>query len=324
MLLRPRLPIRPRPDAQGCPERKSSSIHLQDMAPLNFPPADEISVASSISIRDAGLDEYWLQDQIWSNPAALGLGDLDALSKERRQNSGGRLDLLFKDPQDDSMYEVEVMLGETDETHIIRTIEYWDNEKRRWPQRQHFAVLVAEQITRRFFNVIHILSHSVPIVAIQVALLESNGKRFLSFTKVLDTFEEVDDGASVAEVVVNREFWNRKAKWTAEAADKLLAVVKAELDDPQVSYVKNYVAITVGRNNYFGLHKRSGNKSLLAFRIAAHLVDEAQQVLDEAKISFARKPKSILITVDATTIEANAEAFSKLAGFVRRSWEKGA
>ena len=49
------------------------------------------------------------------------------------------------------MYEVEVMLGETDETHIIRTIEYWDHEKRRWPQRQHFAVLVAETITRRFF-----------------------------------------------------------------------------------------------------------------------------------------------------------------------------
>ena len=44
------------------------------------------------------------------------------------------LDILLKDPQDDTMFEVEVMLGETDETHIIRTIEYWDNEKRRWPQ----------------------------------------------------------------------------------------------------------------------------------------------------------------------------------------------
>ena len=151
---------------------------------------EEITMARAIPIREAGLDEYWLQDQIWSNPAALGLGDLDALSKERRQNSGGRLDVLLKDPQDDSMYEVEVMLGETDETHIIRTIEYWDNEKRRWPQRQHYAVLVAESITKRFFNVIHILSHSIPIIAIQVALIENNGKRSLFFTKVLDTFEE--------------------------------------------------------------------------------------------------------------------------------------
>lgn len=283
---------------------------------------DEISIAHSISIREAGFDEYWLQDQIWTNPAALGLGDLDALNKERRQNSGGRLDILLKDPQDDSMYEVEVMLGETDETHIIRTIEYWDNEKRRWPQRQHYAVLVAEQITRRFFNVIHILSHSVPIIAIQASLIESNGKRSLFFTKVLDTYEEVDDGASVLEVEVNRDFWNKKARWTADAADKLLSVVTPVFDAPQLGYVKNYVAVTVGRNNYFWLHKRSGNKSLLGFRIAPHLADEAQQILDEAKISFTRKPKTILVTVDPAAIESNSSAFAKIAVLVKRSWDK--
>lgn len=140
-----------------------------------------------MSIRSAGYDEYWLQEQIWGNPVVLGLGELDALNKEKRQSSGGRLDLLLKDPQDDSMYEVEVMLGETDEAHIIRTIEYWDNEKRRWPQRQHYAVLVAESITRRFFNVIHILSHSIPIIAIQVALVSIGDQKALHFTKVLDT-----------------------------------------------------------------------------------------------------------------------------------------
>lgn len=284
--------------------------------------ADEITIAHSVSIREAGYDEYWLQDQIWGNPAALGLGDLDALNKERRQNSGGRIDILLKDPQDDSMYEVEVMLGETDETHIIRTIEYWDNEKRRWPQRQHYAVLVAEQITRRFFNVIHLLSHSVPIIAIQASLIEANGKRSLFFTKVLDTFEEVDDGSSVLEIEVNRDFWNKKAKWTADAADRLLAAVNSELGAPQLSYVKNYIAITVGRNNFFWLHKRSGNKSLIGFRIAAHLAEDAQQVLDDAKISFTRKPKSFLITVDSPTIEANTESFSKLAALVKRTWEK--
>jgi hypothetical protein len=283
---------------------------------------EDITVAHAVSIRDAGFDEYWLQDQIWSNPAALGLGDLDALMKERRQNAGGRLDILLKDPQDDSMYEVEVMLGETDETHIIRTIEYWDNEKRRWPQRQHFAVLVAEQITRRFFNVIHVLSHSVPIIAIQAALIEANGRRSLYFTKVLDTFDEVDDGSSVVDVEVNRDFWNKKARWTAETADRLLAAVAAELGDPRVGYVKNYVAITVGRNNYFWLHKRSGNKSLIGLRIAAHLADEAQRVLDDAKISFTRKPKSVVLTVDTATIDMNASAFAKLAALVRRSWEK--
>ena len=126
----------------------------------------DIEIAHPISIREAGLDEYWLQNQIVENPACLQLGELETIAKERQQSSGGRLDILLKNPEDDLMYEVEVMLGETDETHIIRTIEYWDNEKRKWPQRQHSAVLVAEHINRRFFNVIHLLSYSIPIVAI--------------------------------------------------------------------------------------------------------------------------------------------------------------
>src|SRR6266516_3318681 len=148
--------------------------------------SDDIEIAQSIPIRGEK-DEYWLQDQIFDNPTCLGLGELEALAKERQQSSGGRLDLLLKDPEDDSMYEVEVMLGETNETHIIRTIEYWDNEKRKWPQRQHFAVLVAEHINRRFFNVIHLLSHSIPIIAVQASLLEIAGRRSLFLSKILDT-----------------------------------------------------------------------------------------------------------------------------------------
>ena len=40
-------------------------------------------------------------------------------------------------------YEVEVQLGPTDEAHIIRTIEYWDIERNRYPQYEHCAVLIA-------------------------------------------------------------------------------------------------------------------------------------------------------------------------------------
>ena len=82
--------------------------------------SNEIEIAQFISIREAGSDEYWLQNQIFENPACLGLGELEAIAKERQQSSGGRLDILLKNSEDDSMYQVEVMLGETDETHIIR------------------------------------------------------------------------------------------------------------------------------------------------------------------------------------------------------------
>jgi hypothetical protein len=286
--------------------------------------AGEIEVAQPISIREAGLDEYWLQSQIVDNPGCLGLGDLEAVAQERQQSSGGRLDILLKNPEDDSMYEVEVMLGETDETHIIRTIEYWDNEKRKWPQRQHFAVLVAEHINRRFFNVIHLLSHSIPIIAVQVSMLSANGKKSVFFTKVLDTYEEIDDGTSLQDRTYNREDWIRKAKWTLDAADALLNVTKSTFGEPVLNYLKGYVAITVGGSNYMWLHRRTLDKSLLLFRMAQSLQDETAGLLDARNITYVRKAKTMRLTVDKEMIERNVELFTNIAVLIKKSWEGAA
>ena len=67
-------------------------------------------------------------------PALLNLGDLVVKDKERRQPHAGRLDLLLQDADTDRRYEVELQLGRTDESHVVRTIEYWDIERRRYPQ----------------------------------------------------------------------------------------------------------------------------------------------------------------------------------------------
>lgn len=282
--------------------------------------SEEVQIAQSLSIRESGYDEFWLQNQIYENPVCLGLGELDAIAKERQQSTGGRLDILLKNPEDDTMYEVEIMLGETDETHIIRTIEYWDNEKRRWPQRQHFAVLVAEHINRRFFNVIHLLSHSIPIVAIQVALLQANGKKTLFFTKVLDTFEEIDDGTSLEDKTYNREYWVKRAKWTLESAEALMSLTQDAFVEPTLNYVKYYVALTVSGNNYFWLHKRSANKSLLGFRMSQALQDETAALLDGNNISYVKRPKAFLMTVDKAMIEKNGELLRAIAALVKKSW----
>src|SRR5882724_9783141 len=125
---------------------------------------DQISISKTLSIRDCGKDEYWLQDQIAANPRILGLGDLELVHREKQQSSGGRLDFLLEDSADGSMFEVEVLLGATDESHVIRTIEYWELERRRWPKRSHTAVLIAEKINRRFFNVIQLLGLTIPVV----------------------------------------------------------------------------------------------------------------------------------------------------------------
>ncbi len=71
-------------------------------------------------------NERWLQERIADDPALLGLGDLILKDKERSHPRAGRLDLLFQDADTNKRYEVEIQLGKTDESHVIRTIEYWD------------------------------------------------------------------------------------------------------------------------------------------------------------------------------------------------------
>ena len=71
------------------------------------------------------LNEKWVQEVIAKDPSILGLGDLILKDKERIQPKAGRLDLLLQDPDTNRRYEVEIQLGKVDESHIIRTIEYW-------------------------------------------------------------------------------------------------------------------------------------------------------------------------------------------------------
>lgn len=107
---------------------------------------------------NAELNEKWVQDRIAEDPSLLGLGDLVLKDKERIHAHAGRLDLLFQNADSTRRYEVEIQLGKTDESHIIRTIEYWDIERKRYPQYEHTAVIVAEDITSRFLNVISLFN----------------------------------------------------------------------------------------------------------------------------------------------------------------------
>ena len=83
------------------------------------------------------------------------------------------------------------------------------------------------------------------------------------------------------------------------------------------------MALTVSGYNYMWLHKRSQNKSLLGFRMAQSLQDETAGILDAQNITYVRKPKKFLVTVDKEMIEKNAETFLAVAGLVKKSWEVG-
>ena len=83
------------------------------------------------------LNEKWVQDRISEDPAILGLGDLENAQP-------GRLDLL-QDPKTDHRYGNSTR---TDESHIIRTVEYWDIERKRYPRIAPWSLRTSHQ--RRF------------------------------------------------------------------------------------------------------------------------------------------------------------------------------
>lgn len=199
--------------------------------------------------------EAWLQDRIIEDPTILGLGDLEIRDVERRHPKAGRLDLLLRNPETDERYEIEIMLGTVDESHIIRTIEYWDIERKRYPHYEHIAVIVAENITGRFLNVINLFNGAIPIIAIQLNALQVEDKIVLTFTKVLDQviLGKEDETETGVMQTVDRSYWENKASKDSVHLVDLCLIILREIDERiNIKYSRFYISLTEnGRaNNY--------------------------------------------------------------------------
>jgi predicted transport protein len=231
------------------------------------------------------LNERWLQDVIADDPSILGVGDVVLKDKERIHIGAGRLDLLLQDADGHGRYEVEIQLGATDESHIIRTIEYWDIERRKYPQYDHTAVIVAEDITSRFLNVVGLFNGFIPIMAIQVTAIETPEGIGLQFTKVLDTvklgFLEEDEETSEP---TDRNYWERRGtKKTVALADKIFELSKTFLPAVELSYNKYYIGFWVdGRACNFAVCRPQ--KSALRVEIRLPQTDETEEVISKSEL----------------------------------------
>jgi hypothetical protein len=270
----------------------------------------EIKTLNLISIRDHGKDEFWLQDYICQNPSCLGIGDLELVSKEKKQSSGGRLDILMKG-SDDELYEIEVMLGETNETHIIRTIEYWDIEKKKRPKRQHTAVLVAERINTRFYNVINLLSNSVPIIGIQANLYQIGDEVSMVFTKIIDSFEEPEieeEGGTTHGI----EFLREKSPETAEVIEILSPVVISSCSDNRINHRKNGATIFIRGSKRIVINRRGNKQASVQYKISDEDRSSVEQLLDESSISYDYKNDYIRIWLNPTLLKEKIEIHRKI------------
>jgi hypothetical protein len=113
-----------------------------------------------------------------------------------------------------------------------------------WPQYQHVAVIVTEEITARFFNVISLFNGFIPLIAIQASAIEVGSAVTLVFTTVLDRMTLGIEEDEEKDEPTDRAYWLTRA--SAETMGITEAVLKIVQEvDPGISskYNRHYIGI---------------------------------------------------------------------------------
>jgi hypothetical protein len=233
----------------------------------------------------SGINEKSIQEIIAEDPSIIGLGDLILKDKERIQPKAGRLDLLMQDPETNRRYEIEIQLGKTDESHIIRTIEYWDIEKKRYPQYDHCAVIIAEDITSRFLNVISLFNGFIPLIAIQMNAYKFGNEIGLVFTKVLDEMPLglVEEDEEIQETT-DRDYWlKRGTQATVKMVDDILTIINSFKPGYELKYNKFYIGLArEGQPNNFAIFRPKKNYMRLELKLPKS--DEINQIIESNEL----------------------------------------
>jgi hypothetical protein len=260
-------------------------------------------------------NEKWLQARIEDDPSILGIGELEFRDTEKILVGGGRLDTILYDPEYQKRYEVEIQLGKTDESHIIRTIEYWDLERKRNPQYEHCAVIVAEDITSRFLNVISLFNGFIPLIAIQVKAVKIGDNISLFFTKVLDEakFDLLEED-SLSEPT-DKAYWeNRATKDMLKLTEKILQKLSDSTSEYNLKYNKHYIGLEKNNiaNNFISFVPR---KSVVILNIKLEKTDESDELIENSDLdtlAYDKQWKQYRLRLTSNDLDSNFEIVQKL------------
>ena len=251
----------------------------------------ELKTLDRISLKNnPQINEDMIQQFIFDNPTVLGLGDLTPIQREKIQPLGGRLDILLAD---DSLnrYEVEIQLGSTDPSHIIRTIEYWDTERKRYPQYDHCAVIVAEEITGRFMNVISLFNGSIPLIALQLSAYKHGDDISLVFTKIIDRIELGTDEEEEL-VTTDRNYWEntKSTKDMMKIVDSVYEDLGDLISEFELKYNKFYIGLASNgiARNFLSFKPM---KKFMYLRFKGHEDVEINKILEEEGLEFSYDSK---------------------------------
>ena len=162
---------------------------------------------------------------------------------------------------------------------------HWDIERRRYPQYEHAAVIVAENITSRFLNVISLFNGHIPLIAIQMSALKVGDGAGLVFSMVVDlTTSGLVDADEETQETTDRAYWEKRgARATVALTDELLKL--AQQSDPalELKYNRFYIGLAKNGKPNNCVQFKPQKKSL---RIEPQLPqsDEIEEKLESANI----------------------------------------
>lgn len=271
-------------------------------------------------------NERWVQELVAADPSILGIGDLVLRDRERIQPRAGRLDLLLQDPETKRRYEVELQLGETDESHIVRTIEYWDIERKRYPQYDHCAVIIAEEITSRFLNVVSLFNGSIPLVAIQMQAIQVGESVTLVFTTVMDELSRgyIDEDEDAESAPTDRAYWEKQgSRSTLALVDDLLSLAKPLDPTLELKYNKFYIGLSKS-GQAFNFVSFRPKKNQVTFELKLPQLDELDSKIEQAgleTLEYNKRWGQYRLRLTADDIRANPEVLRDLMkmAYERRS-----
>jgi hypothetical protein len=232
-------------------------------------------------------------------------------------------------PETLKRYETEIQLGATDESHIVRTIEYWDIERKRYPQYEHAAVIVAEEITARFLNVIQLFNGAVPLIALKMTGYKVGSEHALTLVKVLDeiSYGLVDEDEPVAEPT-DRNYWEvtRGSKRTVALTDELMKLVNAVEPKAALKYNKHYVGLEV-EGSPFNFVTFMPRRAHLIMTIKVAKSDETDNLLEDAglvTLQYDAHWKQYRLRLDKAPDEKQRELLIRLIRQARENFGKPA
>lgn len=206
-----------------------------------------------------GRNEFWLQDWLAADLSRLGLGPLALVHQEQTQSGGGNLDLLAA--ADHTYYSIEVQLGEVDSDHGFRVFDYWARNRRRYPDKTHVAVLVAETTTGRYRPALEELSQYVPLLVVEMRCWRGTNEALLVPDLVIANPELDVSGTPLAVTAGStrtQEDWREimtDDAWSFK--EKFVEWVRLKIGDVKIDYTpKSYVGLRVGRRVWAPLWPR--------------------------------------------------------------------